>query len=1345
MSTTAEQSTDQTAHDFIERWRGVNASELSTSQSFLIELCQLLGVDTPHPTPAQDYMFERPITFQHGDGSRSAGRIDLYRRGAFVLESKKLKSGAHTKGFDEAMLRARSQAENYARALPAEEGRPPFVLVVDVGQRIELYSEFSRSGGTYTPFPDPRHYRIALDDLADPAIRARLRAIWLDPLSLDPSRESARVTREIAARLAELAKSLEHSGHPAEAVAQFLMRCLFTMFAEDVRLLPPDALRNLLITHREKPDTAMRMLAQLWRDMDSGGFSAVLADDVLRFNGKLFKQPDTLPLTTAQIDLLTEAAKADWQHVEPAIFGTLLERALNPKERHKLGAHYTPRAYVERLVLPTVIEPLRQEWGQAHVAALALASEGKEKEAINQLLRFHHRLCNVRVLDPACGSGNFLYVTLEHLKRLEGEVLNALDEMGYRQTGLALAGERADAAAGETVDPHNLLGIELNPRAAAIAEVVLWIGYLQWHFRTRGDVNPPVPVIRDFRNIENRDAVLAFERVDYVLDDTGKPVTRWDGQTYKTSPITGEPIPDETARVPLEQYINPNKAEWPQADFVVGNPPYLGARTIRASLGDGYLDAIRSVYPDVPDNADFVMYWWDKSAELVNSGSLAGFGLITTNSIRQEFSRKVLNKHFAENAKFGIRFCIPDHPWVDSSNGAAVRVALTMANASGADGLLAVVENESPGQDDEVEVTLRKTRGLITPSLTVGHDLGTCSSLLANTKLACVGYQLTGKGFVVDTATAESLDRDFAKGSRWIRPLVSGRDIVQYSRDLYAIDLFGLSEEQLRTQQPALYQWVFTRVKPERDLNRDAPSRQNWWLFARSREEFRPALTTISRAIVTSLTSKHRTFVFVDAKAVCDSTTVMFALEDAMALGILSSSVHITWALAVGGRLGVGNDPRYNKSRCFEPFPFPDLPSPPAPLPPGEGLGVRAKKPLPSETLAFARQLRQQATDAENKLWMLLRDRRLHGMKFRRQHPCPPYTLDFYCHELSLAVELDGSQHLDSARDARRDAYLAEKGIKTLRYWNHDVLARTETVLEDLWGKIDELLMEKDPSALTPDPSPEGRGEEDAPSSPALPGGEGNLKPSPPGRGLGEGNMVERIRTLAEQLDAHRKQQQALHPGLTLTGIYNVLEKLRSGEPLTAKERIVHEQGVVSVLRQLHDELDAAVLAAYGWSDLLPLLRVAHGNDTPAENQTRAEAKRAFDEAVLERLVALNSQRAAEEAQGHICWLRPKLQDPGAQTTLATGEAGKIETSPETDTAKAAQTVALPWPKDPVEQVQAILQVLGESPAPQTCEQITQRFKGRGSWRKQLPSLLTMLTALGHISEENGHYRVEGR
>src|SRR5690606_34057370 len=273
-----------------------------------------------------------------------------------------------------------------------------------------------------------------------------------------------------------------------------------------------------------------------------------------------------------------------------------------------------------------------------------------------------------------------------------------LDELGDRQTGLAIGGERADAIGGETVDPHNLLGIELNPRAAAIAEVVLWIGYLQWHFRTRGDVHPPQPVIRDFRNIENRDAVLAYDRIEYVTDERGVPVTRWDGETMKRSPVTGEPIPDETARKPVERYVNPRKAAWPEADFVVGNPPFIGASTMRAALGDGYVEALRGAWPEVPESSDFVMYWWHHAALLTRRGAAERFGFITTNSIRQTFNRRILESHLSDSKQpLSLVFAIPDHPWVDTADGAAVRIAMTVGAAESGSGrlLLAVDESES--------------------------------------------------------------------------------------------------------------------------------------------------------------------------------------------------------------------------------------------------------------------------------------------------------------------------------------------------------------------------------------------------------------------------------------------------------------------------------------------------------------------------------------------------------------------------------------------------------------------------------------------------------------------------
>ena len=328
---------------FIARWQSASGSERANYQLFVHELCTLLELPTPDParedTRDNAYVFERRITFRHGDGTESPGFIDCYRRAAFVLEAKKVKQ-AVGKGFDDALLRARGQGEQYARALPAAEGRPPFLLVIDVGNVIELYAEFTRSGATYTPFPDPRSHRVQLGDLRDDAIRQRLRAVWLDPLSLDPTRQSAKVTRDVAERLAEVARVLEAAGHAPEIVAAFLSRCLFSMFAEDVGLLPKRAFVDLLESLKDNPAQFVPLVGEVWRAMDRGDFSAAVRADLMKFNGKLFKNPQVLPLNRDQIDLLLVAARANWREVEPAIFGTLLERALDPTERHALGAHY---------------------------------------------------------------------------------------------------------------------------------------------------------------------------------------------------------------------------------------------------------------------------------------------------------------------------------------------------------------------------------------------------------------------------------------------------------------------------------------------------------------------------------------------------------------------------------------------------------------------------------------------------------------------------------------------------------------------------------------------------------------------------------------------------------------------------------------------------------------------------------------------------------------------------------------------------------------------------------------------------------------------------------------------
>ncbi len=1156
---------------FIDRWRLAGGGELANSQSYLGELCELLGVPRPEPLQPEEgknhYVFEMPVRDPYLDRNGPPLRIDLYHQDAFVLEAKQgvgeapvagglfgdlsapvgpMKKGIGVRDsakWHEKMAAARAQAQRYVTMLPAGHRPPPFLLVVDVGHCIEVWANFARDGKAYTQFPSREKFRIYHEvpagragvSIEDAAVQQLLATIWTDPESLNPARHAAKVSREAALALAELAKALESpvdqggSGYGAEAVAQFLMRCMFTMFAEDVGLLPHSSFSELLDRATHSPHAFAGWLTKLWEEMNNGTdmetsngvvpmYSLVLKDAprIRRFNGGLFAQQYALPLNATQIELLKRAADRDWSQVEPAIFGTLLERALSPGDRHKLGAHYTPRAYVERLVNPTVIEPLRADWLRAQAEAATYESQ-RRGTGLPVLERFHQRLVTVKVLDPACGSGNFLYVTLDLLKRLEGEVVQAIDdlraELGMPPRGLREGGN-------ESVHPRQFLGIEVNPRAAVIAEAVLWIGYLQWQQKNLSSNDPELErklreksVLENLKNIENRDAVLAWDGPAgrplegvLVLEADGRPKSVWDGVSTKRHPVTGLEVPDESKRRLVYTYPNARRAEWPEADFVVGNPPFIGTSRLRAALGDGYTDALRSTYPEVPESVDFVMYWWEKAATLLGPGHIRRFGFITTNSITQTFNRRVIQQHLDD---ISLVFGVPDHPWVESAEGAAVRIGMTVAApGAGSEGNLARVENEAPGDGGEIEVSIASAQGTLHADLRVGANVSKATALIANRQLSSPGVKLHGSGFIVTRERAQQLGLGRIQGlEQHIREYRNGKDLTARSRDVLVVDLFGLAEGDIVQKFPEVFQHVHESVWPERAINARATYRDNWWVFGEPRRELRPALAGLPRYIATVETTKHRVFQFLDTTILPDNMLIAIALEDAFHLGVLSSRAHGPWSLAAGGRLGVGNDPRYNKSRCFDPFPFP---------------------------------------------------------------------------------------------------------------------------------------------ATTPD-------------------------------------QQSRIRDLGERLDAHRKSRQALHPDLTLTGMYNVLEALRAGRELTAKERIIHEQGLCSLLLQIHNDLDAAVFDAYGWPRDLD------------------------DEAILQRLVDLNAERADEERRGLVRWLRPEFQNPHGHKAVEVGDLGLVEAEGDDE----ALPVKLPkFPGKPGEALDAVQAELGRSKVPRTAAELAAAFEG---------------------------------
>ena len=1154
----------QSLQALIAESKNSGGSERGNCQIFVTSLCTALGLKAPVMTQPNstlnDYVYERNVEFKHPDGSKTAGFIDCYKRDCFVLEAKQSlrrvkqaenqpdllghKTPTHNrgKGWDQIMLAARKQAEDYARALPVDHGYPPFLIIVDIGNVMEIYADFSGQGKNYAHFPDRQSYRIHMDDLQNEEIQNRLIAIWNEPHTLDPARKSAEVTRDIAARLAKIAKTLERRHDPKE-VAEFLMRCLFTMFAEDVGLMPEKGFEKLLEQMKQTPQNFVPMMESLWSAMDKGEIAPYLNANLRRFNGMLFKAGKALKLELDEITELHIASTKNWADVEPAIFGTLLERALDPAERSKLGAHYTPRAYVERIVIPTIIEPLRADWEEVKVLVESLREENPA-EALKAIKSFHCKLCATRVLDPACGTGNFLYVSLELMKRLEGEVLEAAESFGEGEPRLMLQGE--------TVNPRQFYGLEINKRAVPIADLVLWIGYLKWQVRTMSVKAIGDPVLHAYGTIVHQDAILHYDRIEMLRDANGKPLSRWDGVTKKRHPLTGEEIPDPDAQIEQFKYVNPRASQWPEVEFIVGNPPFIGGKDMRQELGDGYAQACWKARDHIPGGADFVMHFWDEAARILleKKSKLRRFGFITTNSITQTFSRRVIEQRMAEKEPLSLIYAVPDHPWMKASDKAAVRIAMTVAEKGDKPGVWAKIASETELGTDTPKVDLESGEGKIRAALKVGADLAAANALSANDLICSPGVKLHGAGFIVSPQKAATLGLGNTSGlENHILLYRNGRDIAQRPRNDMVIDLYPLTISEVESRFPAVYQHVLENVKPEREQNNRASYRDNWWIFGEPRKDMRPALAGLPRYIATIETAKHRFFQFLDANIRPDNKLVNIGIDRGEALAALSSRLHVAWSLATGGLLE--DRPVYTKTETFDPFPFP---------------------------------------------------------------------ADF--------------------------------------------------------------------TNLTP---------------------------------------------LGERLDAFRKERIAAHEFLTMTGIYNALERLREIEngcdvpPLTAAERDVHEAGLISVLKEIHDEIDRETLKAYGWADLIPALVGKPGATMPSPHK-KPEQEQAEEE-LLTRLVALNQERSDEEKRGLVRWLRPEYQIPklGAKAPLTEQQ---IEADLDQVGAIAAKTK---WPNDGLEQIRIIRDLLARAHAPVLPESIMASLDGRSSptRRDRVKKVLETLVATG--------------
>jgi len=832
-----------TPQAFIAKWAAGGAadglSERAGAQAHFIDLCRLL--DVPEPADPEAYCFERGLKKAGGEN----GWADVWKRGCFAWEYK-------APGRD--LAAALRQLMTYALALD----NPPLLIVSD-RQRIEIHTHFT---GT----PSECHV-FELQDLLDAQVRQRLRWVWTDPERFRPSRTTQDVTAEAAARFADLAQRLAARGHDPQTTAHFLIQCLFCLFAEDAGLLPARLFERILDKSAAAPEKLSPRLAELFAAMRAGGDFAL--ETIAWFNGGLFQTLAPLPLQAEEAAILRQAARMDWSQIEPSIYGTLFERGLDPAKRSQLGAHYTDPDTISRLIDPVIVRPLAAEW-EATKATIAQqmaryhaggkGSQTAHKAAQAAFLGYLEQLKAFRVLDPACGSGNFLYLTLRALKDLEHRANLDAEALGLqRQLGIETG-------------PANVLGIELNPYAAELARVTVWIGEIQWMLK-HGYAIRRDPILAPLDHIACRDALLT---------------------------------PDGS------------EADWPQADVIVGNPPFLGDKKMRAELGDAYTDTLRKTYAGrVPGGADLVTYWFEKARAQIAAGRARAAGLVATNSIRGGANRKVLD-HIVQ--ALPIFDAWSDEPWFN--DGAAVRVSLVCFG-----------RHEGPVRLDGREVPAIHADLTAAQEAQVGLDLTRAAPLAENLSCAYQGVIKVGAFDIPGDLARQWLAQPNPHGrpnADVVKPWANGMDITRRPSDTWIID-FGTETTE---GEAALYELPFAHlansVRAARHGKREAIA-SKWWLHTRPRPEMRQALLNLGRYIITARVAKHRLFAWLPVVVLPDSATVAIARADDTTFGILHSRFHELWSLRLGTSLE--DRPRYTPTTTFETFPFPHGITP-ADLPP---------------------------------------------------------------------------------------------------------------------------------------------------------------------------------------------------------------------------------------------------------------------------------------------------------------------------------------------------------------------------------------------------------------------------
>lgn len=820
-----------TPEQFVRKWTAANLSERSAAQQHFLDLCALLNELTPaEADPTGD-----TFTFEKGGTTATGGHgwADVWKKGMFAWEYK---------GGGKDLNAAYLQLKKYADMLE----NPPLLITSDT-KRIEIHTNFTNTV--------KQVHTLELIDLVDPAKRELLKNAFANPDRLRPGVTREMVTKEAAERFSELAHQLQSQGFDPHRVAHFLNRLIFCMFAEDVGLLPNRLFTKLATASAAHPETFETNAKQLFGGMSKGG--AVAFEVVDWFNGGLFDDDSTLPLDGDGLKLVLKCAELDWSNIEPSIFGTLFERGLDPDKRSQQGAHYTDPDTIMKIVGPVVLEPWAREWEEEKSALTKQTDRAKKtvsEAAQKRYFAFLEKLVRFRALDPACGSGNFLYLTLRGLKDFEKRVIHEAEALGL-------------PAQFPRVGPEAVLGIEVNPYAAELARVTIWIGEIQWMIEN-GFGAAKNPVLKPLDQIECRDAILN--------DDGTEP-------------------------------------EWPKADVIVGNPPFLGDRFHLRELGEEYTGRLRKAYQGrVPGRADLVVYWFQKAVDLLSKHQITRFGLVGTKSIAKGASRRPLEK-LVENAGT-IERAWTNEPWINE--GAAVRVAIVCA--AGQQQLASrILLNGQPSTGITADLTEVRAFGVLSEA----------GLLSENADVAFQGVKLTG-AFDLEGDVARQLllapgNPNGCPNSDVLRRLWDIDDLVGRPSDRWVID-FGCDTDLAKAsgyEKP--FEYVRERVPQQRARIREIRLRESYWLFQRPRPALRKAIAKLRRYLVTPESSEHRVFRWADTTVLPVGSVFAIARDDDTSFGVLQSTLHEVWATAQGNRLGVGNQRRYNITVTFETFPFP--------------------------------------------------------------------------------------------------------------------------------------------------------------------------------------------------------------------------------------------------------------------------------------------------------------------------------------------------------------------------------------------------------------------------------------